>query len=288
VQAGSSIVAVPLTGTAVAIVATLVVLVPVARPWRGRAARTPGWAAPLALGLAVAATFLATRSPPTLPPSETLHWILYLALLSAAFGACEARASARSWFARGLFAVLLPVVLLDFQRRNQWGQVEGILWTAGLAGFVFLAWQALLAYARRGSGGTATLGWALAAALAAGTHGLAGGSLFFLLPAALALATGACALLGLWRAEPGLGRGGLAPFLLLHFAFLWISRYLNSLTALGFVLLSLAPLAVWISVLVPATRLRTRAVLEFLGPTLVAAVALAHEFAAAAPSSPYD
>src|SRR6185503_15300328 len=128
-----------------------------------------------------------------------LHWIFFLALFSAAFGAYEARASARSWIPRGVLAVLLPVVLLAFQRRNHWGRVEGILWTAGLAGFVYLAWQALLAHARQGNGGAATLGWALASALAAGTHGLAGGALFFVLPAALALATGACALLGLWR-----------------------------------------------------------------------------------------
>lgn len=157
-----------------------------------------------------------------------------------------------------------------------------------LATLAFLAWQALLAHEPRTSGGASTLGLALATALAAGVCGLAGGGLFFLLPAGLALATGACALLGLWRGEPGLGRSGLAPFVLLHYAFVWSARYLYELSLPGYVLLSLAPLAVWLSALAPAQRPRARAALAFLGPSLIAAAALACEFAAAPAPSPYD
>ena len=285
--ADSSIVAVQFAGIAAAVGATLLALAPAARPWRGRAARTSSFGAPLALGLAVAAAFVATRSLPTLPPRETLHWIFYLALLAAAFGAYEARAGTRPLLARALFAVLLPVVLLDFQRRNHWGRLEGILWTGALAAWVFLTWHALLAHERRAPGPASTLGWALATALAAGTYGFAGGALFLLLPAALALATGACALLGLWRGEHGLGQSGLAPFVLLYAAFLWLARHLYELSAPGYALLSLAPLAAWLSALAPAGRPRTRAALALLGPPLVAAAALAHEIAAAPPASPY-
>jgi hypothetical protein len=278
--ADSSIIAAQLEGLAAAVAATLLVLVLGARPWR-RDGRTPAWCSPLALGLAVAAAFAATRGLPTLPPGETLHWLFYLALVAAAFGVYEASSGARPALARGLLSALLPLVLLAFQRRNHWGRLEGILWTAGLAASVFLVWHALLGHARRAPGGAAVLGWALATALAAGTYGLAGGGLFFLLPAALALATGACALLGLWRAEPGLGQGGLAPFALLHFAFLWSARYLYELSTLGFVLLSLAPLGVWLSAIAPEERPRLRGALACAGPTLLAAAALVHELAAA-------
>ena len=283
----ASIVAVQLAGVGAAVGAALLALVPAARPWRGRAERTASWGAPLALGLAVAAAFAATRSLPTLPPRETLHWVFYLALLAAVFGAYEARPGTKPLLARAISAVLLPVVLLEFQRKNHWNRLEGILWTGGLAAWAFLVWHALLAHARRVPGPASTLGWALATALAAGTYGFAGGALYSLLAAALALATGACALLGLWRGEHGLGASGLAPFVLLHSSFLWLARFLYELSAPGFALLSLAPLAAWLSELAPAGKPRTRAALALLGPTLCAGAALVHELIAAPPPSPY-
>lgn len=285
-QAGDSIVATAVVGAASAGLAALTPLLLAARPWQGRAARTRPWGSPLALGSALCASFGATRGWPGLPPGETLEWLFYLGLMAGAYGAHEALARRPSWLARGLCAVLAPVVLLEFQREHHWGRLQGVAWTGGLAVWLFVTWHALGAHERRGSG-AATLGLALAGALAAATFGLAGGGLYAQLAGALALALGACALLGLWRHESGLGVGGVATLVPLHFALVWLARYLYELSATGFVLLSLAPLGVWLSACAPASRPRLRALFALAGPTLVAATALALELAAAPPPSPY-
>jgi len=278
--------------TAVSVASASVVaaaaLLPATRPWRGRAAAVRPWGAPLALGLAVCAGFVASRGWPAWPPSEALHRLFYVALCAGAYGLYEAaRRSSSNLVPRAVLVVLAPYVVLEFQRRLHWSALEGAAWMAGLAAVLFVTWQALVAHEARERGGSAALGLALATALSAATQGLAGGTLFFLLPASLALATGASALLGLWRRDAGLGPGGVAPFVILYSAFAWLGHFLNELSTLGFVLLALAPLAVWLSALAPAARPRTRAALAVLGPTLVAALALAHEFAAAPPPSPY-
>lgn len=286
-QGGNSLVVNAIVGVGSASLAALALLLPAARPWRGRAASTRPWGAPLALGVATCAGFGATRGWPSLPPGETLEWLFYLAILAAAYGTYEALSMRPRLPARALCAVLVPLVVLAFQREHHWGRAQGVAWTGGLAVWLFLTWQALSAHERRVKGGAPTLGLAMAGALAAASYGLAGGGLYAQLAGALALALGACALLGLWRHESGLGVGGVATFVLLHFALVWLARYLYELSAAGFVLLSLAPLGVWLSACAPAARPRLRAALALAGPTLLAATALALEFAAAPPPSPY-
>lgn len=253
------------------------VLALAARPWRGRGEPTPAWSAPLALAAGAAAGFWLTRGRPSFPPTQAVHWLFYAALAGGACGAFEA-ARGKSVALRGLLAALLPVLVLAFQRERYWARVEGVLWTAGLAALLFVTWNVLAAAEGHG-GGTRALGLACATALAAGSYALAGGALFAQFTGALALAMGLCALLGLWRRAPGLGPGGIAPYVLLHHGMLWCARWVNELSLPAFVLLALAPLAVLAARLAPSSRPRLAAALAFLGPMLLSAAALGWEFA---------
>ncbi len=273
-----------------------VVLAVAARPWRGRSHAARPWGPPLALALGTAVGFWMTRGRPSFPPAQAVHWLFYAALAGGACGAYEGASGRRPYlFSRGigramrsLFSALLPLVLLGFQRERYWGRTEGVLWTAGLALLLFLAWNALAALETRASvGGATALGLALATALAAGSYGLAGGALFAQLAGALALALGLCALSGLWLRVPGLGAGGVAPYALLHYGLIWTARWLYELSTPAFVLLSLVPLASLGSALVPSPRARARVALALLGPTLLAAAALLVEVLAA-PPDPYS
>jgi len=256
------------------------VLALAARPWLGRATRA--WGAPLALAAGGAVGFWLTRGRPSFPPSPAVHWLFYAALAGGGLGVLEAVGPRRVRLLRALLAVLLPVLVLEFQRARHWQRAEGLLWTAGLALLVFAAWSGLAAQEERGDGGGATaLGLALASALSAGSYGLGGGAVLAQQAGALALAVGLCALLGLWRRAPGLGPGGIAPFALLHYGQLWIARWVNELSTASFALLSLVPLAALAPGLVPARRPRLRAALGLCAPVLLAAAALAVELAAA-------
>ncbi|MSR61035.1 MAG: hypothetical protein EXS08_01125 [Planctomycetes bacterium] len=260
----------------------LFVLALAARPWRARASPVRTWGAPLAVGLAAAVGFWMTRGAPAFPPAQALHWIFYAALVGAAGGALEGWNAKAARIVRALLSVLLPVLLLEFQRSRHWGQVEGMLWTAGLAGLLFGAWSALAAFERRPQNNAAsTLGWALASALAAGAYLYSGGALFAQLVGAFSLALGLCALLGFWKRAPGLGPTGVAPYALLHFGFLWSARYLNELSTASFALLSVAPLLTLGARLVPSLRPRLATACALLGPTLPAALALYLEWSAA-------
>jgi hypothetical protein len=279
VQAGGgSIVVTPLVGLACATTVTVIVLAAGARPWRGRTARTSAWCAPLALGLAFASAFLATRSLPAFPPRETLQWLFWFALGASLHGILGPSGRAAGW-TRAFLSMLLPFLVLAFQRRHHWERLEGALWTAGLAAWLFSCWQLALRGAERASAAPAALGLALTCALAAATFGLAGGGLFFVLPATLALATGALALLGFWRGEPGLGARGWSPFVVLFFGCLWCARYLYELSAVGFALLSLVPLAPESALLVPGQHAKWRALIALFAPFLLAAATLAYELA---------
>ena len=257
------------------------VLALAARPWRGRAAPMAASGPPLALAVAAAVGFGMSRGLPAFPPAQTLHWLFYAALVGGAHGAFEALHGRRVTLLRAALSVSLAVVLLEFQR-GHWGRVEGWLWSAGLAVLLFASWNGLAALESTAEErGALALGLALAAALAAGAYSFAGGSIFTLLPATLALGLGTCALLGFWRRAPGLGPAGVAPYVLLHFGVLWIARWLYELSAPGFALLSLVPLAATPAFLAPALRPRTRAALALLGPTLLASLALIVEWSSA-------
>jgi hypothetical protein len=203
------------------------VLALAAEPWRGRAHATRAWGAPVALGAAAAAGFWLARPRTSSVVDGALA--LHVALAGGVLGALGP--SQRLRLVRAFVAVLLPVLVLQFQRALHWGRVEGILWTGGLAALLYVAWNLLAAQEEReGSGAATTLGLAFAAALAAASYGLGGGAVFAQHAGALALGTGLCALLGLWRRAPGLGAGGVAPFMLLHYGHLWIARWLNDLS----------------------------------------------------------
>ncbi len=252
------------------------------RPWRGRDLPSPAFGAPLALASALALGFAMSRGLPAFPPAETLHWIFYAALAGGLYGAWEGTSGRRARLARAGLSVALPLVLLEFQRERHWGRSEGILWSAGLAALLFVGWNALGALEERRPGSAAlALGLAFASALAAGAYAFAGGSIFTLLPAALALAVGLCALLGSWRRSSGLGAPGVAPFVLVHFGLVWVARWLYELSTAGFVLLSLVPLAAAPALFLPALRPRTRAALVFGAPVALAAAALLAEWSAA-------
>jgi len=285
--AQTSPVEVALTSVLAASGAALVLLGAAARPWRGRAQATSAWGAPLALGLAFAAAFLCSRTPPPLLPQRSEQWLFHLALAAAAYGLYEAVGGRRSALTRALFAVLVPVVLLEFQRKGHWGRTEGVLWTGGLAALLFVSWQAGAARESAAKSGAGALGLALGTALAAATYGKAGATLYALLPGALALATGAVALLGIWRRASGLGPAGVAPFVVLYFATLWLARFLYELGTPAFALLSLVPLGASAAALVPASRPKLRELASVLGPMLPAAAALGIELASAPPASPY-
>ena len=273
-----------LTAEAGAAAVAILVLAPAAQPWRGRAAPTRSWGPPLALAATTAAGFWLTRGKPEFPPVRAVSWIFYAALAGGVCGTFEALRGRSVRTLRGLASVLLPVLVLGFQRERHWARIEGLAWTAGLAALVFAVWNALAAREER-RGGAHALGLALATALAAGSYGLGGGWIFAQLTGALGLAVGLCALLGLWRGAPGLGSAGVAPFVLLHYGMLWIARWLNELSSASFLLLSLAPLAAACTRLVPSTRPRLETVLAILAPTLVAAAALAVELRASSPGA---
>ncbi len=271
-----------LTAAAGAAGSVALVLALGARPWRGRAHPTPAWCAPVALGTGSALGFWLTRGRPSFPPTQAVQWLFYAALAGAALGVLEAFGPRRVRALRLLAAALLPFVMLEFQRARHWPGLAGILLTAGLALLVLAAWSTLSAQEERPPGGGATaLGLALTTALAAGSYGLSGGALFAQLAGALALATGLCALLGFWRRGPGLGPAGVAPFVLLYYGQTWIARWVNELSTASFVLLSLAPLAALTARLMPASRARLAAGLALGLPPLLAAAALALEFAGA-------
>lgn len=274
-----------------ALAAGLVLALTAGGPWLGRGGRSGRgqfFGTPLALGVATAVAFVLSRGLPSFPPAQALHWLFYLALAGGVFGALEARARAPSHLARASFSVLVPLVLLEFQRRLHWGRVEGVLWTAGLAAWLFLLWSTLASLEARSTlGASATLGLACATALAAGCVAFAGGGLFAQLPGALALAVGICALLGFARSTSGLGSSGAAPFVLLYGAMIWAARFLYELSSAGFALLSLAPFAWLLALALPPYHPRRRRVLAILGPGLVAAIALWFEWRAAPPPSPY-
>lgn len=258
------------------------VLAVAGEPWRGRAGTTRGWGPPLAVAAGGTLGSWLARGRPSFPPTQAVHWVFYAAVAGGVLGVLESAGPRAVRFLRVLAAGLLPVLLLEFQRARYWTRVEGVLWTAGLALLLFVAWSTLAGQEERGGcGGATAMGLALATGISAGSYVLGGGAVLGQQAGALALALGLCALFGLWRRAPGLGAAGVAPYILVHHALLWVARWVNELSTASFVLLALVPFAALAPRLVPASRTRLRTGLALCSPTLLAAAALAVELSSA-------
>lgn len=239
-------------------------------PGRPARAALPG----LALGLGFAAGYVAIQGFPPFRWDLTIRqWLAYLALGFALFGWYEARAGGPRVLARALVSVLLPVLLLEFQRERHWGRMEGILWSAGLAAFVFASWHGLARLERRAPDAWRSLALAIATALAATAYGLSGSAQIGQLGAALAASAGLCALAGLRAGRAGLDASGTGVFVALYQGILWCAKFISELSWPSFVLLGLAPLLV----LLPRPRTRSLALLVTFSPLLLAGLALGLE-----------
>jgi hypothetical protein len=286
-DAGSAIVRTALLGLAAPVGAAALVLAVSARPWRGRAGESRAFGPPLALGLAFLAAFVATHGWPRIGGAATLRdKLVCLGLVVALVQARPVRRSSVLVGFQALTATVMPWFLLEFQRERHWDRAEGVLWSAGLGLFVFLAWILAGEHESRRSSPAPVWGWALATLLAAGTYQVSGSSQVAQLGGGLALALGCCALLALWRRSAGLGLAGVGPFVVLYVGLTWCGRFISELSLVGFVLLSLAPLGVLAARFVPPARPRLAAALEVLVPTGLALAALLFERAQAAPA-PY-
>jgi len=266
------------------------VLALAARPWRGRAGEgAAGWGAPLALGLAFAAGYIATQGWPDFPPGALVkQWLFYVGLGGGFFGAYEGLAEQPKRLARGLASAAAPVLLLGFMREHHWTRTESFLWTAGLAGTLFASWSALETLAIRRPGAMLPLALGLSTACSAGVLHYSGSSASLApLAGSLVPALCACALLGFLRPGFGLSHGGIAPFVLLYSGLLWAGHFASELGGRGFALLLIAPLLSWFGELVPGSRPRLRLGLSFAAPVATSLVALLIARAAAPPSSPY-
>lgn len=286
-DAGSAILRTALLGVAAPVGAAALVLAASARPWRGRAGESRAFGPPLALGLAFLAGFLATHGWPRIGGEAGLRdRLVFMGLVVALSHARHVRHTHVLVGLQALIAALLPWFLLEFQRERHWGRTEGILWSAGLGLFVFLAWNLAAEHEARRASPAPVWGWALASALAAGTYQLSGSSQIAQLGGGLALALGCCALLALWRRSAGLGQAGVGPFVVLYLGLTWCGRFISELSLPGFLLLSLVPLGALAGRLAPAGRERLAAAFEVLVPTGLALAALLLERAQSTPS-PY-
>lgn len=285
-QAGSAVLVTALTGALAPVGVAALLLAASARPWRGRDAAAAPAGPPLALGLGFLAGFLATHGMPRFAGASLRDELAWSAVALALLCAARATRGGLPLVVQALASALLPWLLLDFQRERYWGRMEGVLWSTGLALLVFLSWTLLAAHEERRARPTSVVGWTAATALAAGAYGLSGSVQIAQLAGALAASLGVCAALALWRRAPGLGRAGSGPFVVLYLGLTWCARFISELSLPGFVLLSLAPLAVLLSGALPRTRPRLAATLELALPALLALAAVLLERTAAAPS-PY-
>lgn len=285
-DAASAILRTALLGVAAPVGAAALVLAASARPWRGRASEARSFGPPLALGLAFLATFVATHGWPRVGGASLRDKLVWLGLGVALVQACPVRWTRVQVGLQALVAVVIPWLLLDFQRERYWGRTEGVLWSAGLGLLVFLAWNLAGEHEARRASPAPVWGWALASALAAGTYQASGSSQIAQLGGGLALALGCCALLALWRRSAGLGQPGVGPFVVLYLGLTWCGRFISELSLPGFVLLSLVPLGALAGRLAPAGRERLAAAFEVLVPTGLALAALLLERAQSTPS-PY-
>lgn len=284
-QAGSSVLKTALIGVLAPVGAAGLVLTLLARPWRGRAYASSPVGPPLALALAFLAGFVVTHGWPRLAGASLRDELAWAGLVVGLLAAVRARHGSLPLLVLALLAALLPWILLDFQRRH-WTRGEGILWSAGLGLCVFLSATWLAEEERRAQRAHAAVGWTLATALAAVAYGLSGSVQVAQLAGGLAAGLGVCTALALWRRTAGLGPAGVAPFVVLYLGLTWCGRFISELSLPGFVLLTLAPLAVLAARLVPGARPRLAQLVTVLGPPLLALLAVWLERAQQAPS-PY-
>ncbi len=254
----------------------VLVLLCAGRPWSPREdGSSAGWGGPLALGLAFALVYLVTQGwPPVSFELGVKQWLFHAGLYGGLYGAYEALGGRRSMLTRAVLAFAAPYLFLEFMRQYHWNRTESILWTLGLAGLLFLSWNALESLAARLSRPALPLAWALVGTLSALALGLSGSTPLAQLAGGLAAALLACAGLARWRADFRLSRGAIAPYVLVHSGLLWAGKFASQLSLAALALLSLAPLCAWASELAPPASRRWRDLLVIVPPTAVALVAL--------------
>lgn len=229
----------------------------------------------MALGLGFGAGYVAIQGWPPFTWDLTIRqWLPYVGVGLALFGLYEARAGGARGLARALLSVLLPVLLLEFQRERHWGRMESVLWTGGLAALVFASWQGIAGLERRAPDAWRGLALAITTALAATAYGLSGSAQIGQLGAAVATSAGLCALAGLRSGRAGLEAGGTGVFVALYQGILWCAKFISELSWISFALLGLAPLLV----LVPAPRKEGVSRALTFSPLLLAGLAVLLEF----------
>lgn len=245
---------------------------PGTRPDAGRQATGPA----LAFGLAYAAASLGTSGglPGASSPEGRL---LIVAVLAAAIAIAEARFAAvpgarlaLQLLGSAAAALLVVQPLITPQR---WGVGETALRLVAVTGANVLAWTAIRALAHKERGASLAAGLSLLAASAAAVITLAGLASAGQLAGAMAAALGAAVILLCLR--PGAARlQGAAPVLaLLIVGHLSVGMLYGEMPAESYLLLAVAPLALF-AVNLPALR-RRAAPAALVGVRLLAVAALA-------------
>lgn len=218
-------------------------------PW---VAPGPGWA--LGVGAGLMAGYHAVDGWPPLPPTESQHWLVMVALpiavLLASLGPFQNtrpkwRMAVR--FLQCLLAGATPAVLLQSYLQYEWSYSQAVAWLAGLAVVTIGLWLGLDQLKRRQPGRWLTLNLCIVAAGTGVCVTMSGSQTIGQLALSLA-----AVLAGAWLVSWVLPKQAASPATLgvavISLAGLWINGYFYAeLTTTNVILLALAPLAGWVT-----------------------------------------
>lgn len=99
-----------------------------------------GWLIAVALCSGYIAGYLGLEGVPPFPPREGVHYLCYLAGIGLIAGGFWHLSTWGRVLTQAALAIAIPRLLLNSTFKYTWGQLEGILWWAGLAIALFIFW----------------------------------------------------------------------------------------------------------------------------------------------------
>lgn len=219
--------------------------------WRRHTPLAGGiWSGAIALSIGYVAGHIGVAGVPPFPPTEAMHWFVYLALAAMVLGLLEAfYQKSPAWLRWGLRLLLAGATMWLLLRplfEYTWGPAKGIAWMAVLSVALVAFWAQLEALSERQPGVTFPLILLVVTAASGGILLVSGSALLGQLGGALTAAIAASWVVAWWTPKFSLSRGA-TPVVSVLLAGLWLNGYFYAETPLMSVLLmALSPTAAWI------------------------------------------
>jgi hypothetical protein len=252
---------------------------------RRKAEPAPLWAGSIAVAAGFAAAYIALFGWPPLPPKEKWQWLPYLAVLSAVLNVVLEwkRVPPFAGWATTIIVVLCACLLVPDWQEPWW------VWCGGLGLVMIVLWAVLHAWAQRGLRASLPLALLIAATCGAFVLERAATAKFAQLAGALAACCGACLVFSVFARTDRLVAGIVAPcaILLPGLMSAGLFNHFSDVSAVSFVLPSVAPVGVWVAAVGPLRQLKAwkRVALTGVAVLVPAAIGLALAIAAASSAS---